>query len=323
MASKCFSCNEPILNSEFIKCEGICCQLFHSRCVSLNKTTLNAITSNANVHWFCHDCNDGSRNVSTAINGLKSSVDQLTNSLAVDLSSLAKGFKTLTENLLGSISNLTKSNAAPLQKHSNDIIRSNNKRGREESTDDTNANLPRQKKIILGTNEDDRSIAAAYNVNKDNITNDMKVVHERRKSVVVTNINSSITPEYLINYLTKILKIDKEKIKVTLLTTNNKKPNQRTFNSLQYRISTPESKYEDLMTPSTWPVNVRVRDYFFKQRNNEASMENFLEKDTTTRARDWKSQSSENPVLLNTQPNDITNTTTVDQTETSEMEQID
>lgn len=72
--------------------------------------------------------------------------------------------------------------------------------------------------------------------------------------------------------------IDKESVRVTLITKNAQR-----FNSLQYRISAPESKFGALMTSSTWPKDVRIREFFFKQRNNNAvNMDNFLVIQTVT-----------------------------------------
>jgi len=81
--------------------------------------------------------------------------------------------------------------------------------------------------------------------------------------------------------LARELSIDEVKIRVTSL---NK--NQQTSTSLQYRISVPECNYRALMTPSTWPKNVRVRDYFFKPRNNGVSKNDFLERETVNHTQD-------------------------------------
>lgn len=155
MASICTNCNEPILSPEFIKCDGICSQYFHSKCVALNKTTLNAITRNSNVHWLCHDCNNSKANVKSSVDSLRESVEKLTKSLSVDLSGFAVGFKTLSEAL---VVNMTTSSNTKTNQNKTDFPTSN-KRGREDSNDDIEQNMPR-KKIVLGSNEKDMSIAA-------------------------------------------------------------------------------------------------------------------------------------------------------------------
>lgn len=79
MSTKCFTCKEPIINADYIECEGTCAEKFHSKCVALNKTTLNAITSCPNVHWFCHECNNGIKAIGTSIDNMRNAVEGLTN----------------------------------------------------------------------------------------------------------------------------------------------------------------------------------------------------------------------------------------------------
>lgn len=272
MASVCTTCNESILTTEFVQCEGICNKLFHSKCVALNKTTLNAITGNPNVHWYCYTCNDARIDVSSSIDNLKQSVDQLTCSLASDLSKFTSGFKLLSDTLVGNISSLRKGATCTKPNVDANIGK---KRQRDESNEDA-VPMPR-KKIILGSNRNHESIAAinisepSGNVSKS----------ERRKSVVVSNIACGISAEYLTNYLSSELAIDNELIRVTSLNSNSNK-----VNAIQYRVSVPELHYNKLMSSNTWPQNVRVRDYVFKRRNNTnngVSMNNFLERQTANR----------------------------------------
>lgn len=146
------------------------------------------------------------------------------------------------------------------------------------------------------------------------MTND-RTAESKRRNVVVSNVNCNITAEYLANYLTRELNIDKENIRVTPLRSSGKG-----FTSAQFRISAPANNYNSLMTPDTWPKNVIVRDYVFKPRNNEASMDNFLEKERSTRTTDAppQLQQSNNQDVVNTLPvNPDTDVSIAD----SEMEQ--
>lgn len=139
MSSKCFTCNESILSPEFIKCDGKCGQFFNSKCVYLNKTTLNAITSNANVHWFCHDCNSGNLTVMESIENLKDAVNQMSGSLATDLGNFTNGVKSLTESMIGSITKLSQANNHQRISNHSTVLSSNNKRLRESVTDESPA----------------------------------------------------------------------------------------------------------------------------------------------------------------------------------------
>lgn len=101
---------------------------------------------------------------------------------------------------------------------------------------------------------------------------------------MVSNIGNNITADYLIHYLSTELNIKKEEIRITSLANN-----RHEFSSSQYRVSTPERHYDTLMTSSTWPRNVKIRDYVFKSRNPGVKIENFREKEDLTRARNGKS----------------------------------
>lgn len=197
-------------------------------------------------------------------------------------------------------------------------LTSNNKRHRDDSGSEQSPAIP-PKKIILGTNEKDRTIAAVNTPNNNMAKVGSTSTSSRRKSIVVSNIGNSITPEYLTNYLANELNIEKENILVTPLQSQNKN-----FNSLQYRVSTPEANYGTLMTPSTWPKNGRVRDYIFKRRNNTeaASMENFLEKETASRSKDLET-TKQSQVIPPTVEEIIMNSTLNDSTMNTEMEQAD
>lgn len=252
MATICFTCNDPIVNNEFIECNGSCGNFFHSKCASINKATLNMITRNANVHWFCHQCNNSKKNIAESIIQLKESMDQMSGTLANNLTKFTDGFRSLSESLIGNISNLGRPNVHLV---GNVTSKSTNKRPRDESDQPPHRT---QKRLILGSNETNMSIAAV------NTLDAKSTASVRRKSVVVSNINNAITAEYLEKYVSEQLKIEREFIRVTSLFSN-----RATYTSLQYRISTPESHYESLMKPESWSKNVKIRDYVYKGRENE------------------------------------------------------
>lgn len=94
-----------------------------------------------------------------------------------------------------------------------------------------------------------------------------EIASERRKSAVVSNIGANITAEYLTEYIANELKLDKSNVRVTPL-----RSTKRNTSSVQFRISTPESYFRALMSPDSWPGNVRIREYFFKPRSNDRQL---------------------------------------------------
>lgn len=281
------------MNAEFIKCDGSCGQFFHSKCAALNKTTLNAITSNANVHWFCHHCNNGNLTVANSILDLKESMSEMSKALSTNLGNFTEGFKTFAEMLIGNTANNSQfrsqtTNSRIISSPAVHRTSSNQKRRREELVSDPE---PR-KKIILGANEQNRTIAAAV-IDAP--------IGERRKSVVVSNVNKSVTAEYLADYLANELNAAKEDFRVTRLHSS-----RTNFTSLQYRISTPEAHYDRLMHPNTWPINIKIRDFVFKRQDRGVSERHFLEKRLSTPAPTDQSPIPEN-ANLNSQLNVMSN----------------
>lgn len=161
MASICETCNESIINSEFIKCDDSCNRYYHIKCVAVNKTTLNVVTSNANVHWCCHDCNNDSRDVRSSIREIKQSMDGISKVMSHDLiGTLTNGFKLMTDNLVGSIANLHNDSKATSTTFASVVSsNANGKRRREETVDDGINNHDRSK-FLRGTSDKDPSIVA-------------------------------------------------------------------------------------------------------------------------------------------------------------------
>lgn len=267
MSTKCFTCNEPIVNADFIKCEGTCAEKFHSKCVALNKTTLNAVTSCPNIHWFCHECNNGTKAIGTSIDNMKQSVDNLTKSLSSDLLS---GFKILTDTLASSLKSIHHSSIGFVADTSNPSKRRRNEEISESEPE--GQSTTRKKRFIDGSNNNQNglSLAAAPVPNRQS--------DERRRSIVVSNISKGISSEYLTNYLSTELQIDGSNIRTTLL--KSARIADENIKFLQFRVSIPENLYSKVRDPETWPTGVRVRDYVFNRQGGDVlvSKENFLSK---------------------------------------------
>lgn len=177
-------------------------------CWRVNKATLNAILGNSNVHWFYHTCNVDRIDISTPINTLKQSMDQQTTSLSTDLRNFTNGFAYMSEKLVGNIANSNNSNRI---NNSNN----NNKRLTDETQEEAPVNR-QQKRMFLGSNTRDLSIAAVPNSQHDVDRNFS--ASERRESVVISNIALNITADYLTNYLSSELNIVNASIRITLST---------------------------------------------------------------------------------------------------------
>lgn len=192
MSTKCFTCAEVISNGDFVKCA----EKFNSKCVALNKTTLNAIASCPNIHWLCHECNNGYKMIGTSIDELSIAVSNLKNSFTGEL---LAGFKLLTETLPSTLST-----------NNRDI---NSSKKRRETKQVMNPSQRRRSKIRKKGHTATSNVTSnrLFTISKSNETmRTMTAMSEtrKRKSVVISNIDMNISPEYLCNYLSNELGVD-------------------------------------------------------------------------------------------------------------------
>lgn len=281
MSTKCFTCKEPIINGDFIKCEGICAQKFHSKCVAINKTTLNAITSCPNIHWLCHECNNGNKTIGASIDNMSNTLDKLTSSLSSDL---LAGFKLLTDSLSTKLSANNHSSMSSTANGNNPPKRRRNDVNSESESDENRTIRRKRFAAAKQTNNKQNGLSFATTLEPENSNrnpNQIAINSEanKRKSVVISNIDKGVTPEHLSKYLSNELDIDETTIRTTTLL----KPAgiaDESVKFLQFRISIPEENYSRVRAQSTWPNGVRVRDYVFNRRSGGStryvSKENFL-----------------------------------------------
>lgn len=264
MTSKCNSCNNAILNADFISCAGACKEMFHIKCVAVNKSMLNAVNTCPNIHWYCHECNGGNRNISVSIDRVIASIGSLTNSLSSDLIQFVNGFSTLTENLMSAISLPTRSDGQSLTASPKKCSHEGNVRSCNGDLLSTSTSLERS-----SCESNIESFHCAESI-KSNMTYDRKPL----RSVVASNIGKDMTLDYLTDYLADELNIDKENLSLSLLI-----PTGRTIDDLeflQYKITVPEDKYNSIICSNSWPSNVHIRDFVYKSKRKGVAKQQFL-----------------------------------------------
>lgn len=253
MASICKHCDKAIMNPEFITCSGVCGELFHSKCVGLSKATLATVANCPNMHWFCHDCNSEKISVSSSIGEMKKSIDVLASSLSNDLPQFLNGFTSLMEKFCVNIGSM------------------NNVQNAVKVVDSPVVQAQHEKNVNL------------------NGSNDHGRVHfdtfEPTKCVVVSNIGKGVSADFLKDFLADELSLDHSKIALSLLLPTGKTLSDLRF--LQYKVTIPEDAYLSIMNPDTWPNCVRVRDFVYKNTNQNGigvTVQNFVDKSIRIRA---------------------------------------
>lgn len=114
MATKCSTCFNVITNFEFISCSGVCGGIFHTKCVSVNKSMLSAVNTCPNIHWYCHGCNDSNRNIRASIDRIDETLGQLSSSFSGDLLQFINNTKVLMDTFVESIRSLNMVHHKPI-----------------------------------------------------------------------------------------------------------------------------------------------------------------------------------------------------------------
>lgn len=242
MAAKCYSCDDKVMNNEFINCAGICGGIFHTKCASITKAMLNAVNNCPNIHWYCNDCNDGNRHISTAIKNIDDSVERLTKSLSGDLLNFLDGLRTLMDKILGKV--VTMGCTSSHSVISRDVVA-------DQPTDKIHFEVPICRSNVAGQKV-------------DSLPHDM-TDKTSTKSIVVSNIASDVSVDCLTNYLCTKLGIKQTSVHLSLLLPAGRTPGDMRF--LQYKVTVPSDNYGSIMSPELWPNDVRLRDFIFKGRN--------------------------------------------------------
>lgn len=258
MAAQCKTCSEEIMSSDFIKCYGTCASVFHSKCVSIGKTLLNALGSNPNIRWFCHDCHVNDSNIASSMNEIKGSIEQISSSLASDLAKFVNSMSVMTKCVTDSFKSMSNSNM-------NDMYMGNSSKRRR---DEPQASNPGKFRRIVSQSSMESSsqqrVLTHQGVNSD--FSQRNESSEKRKSIVVSNIAPGITTDELAEFVASKLKIGKENIRVTTLMPRSVKIDEARF--LQFRISVPDTAYNSIKSHTLWPSGVRIRDFVFKRSNS-------------------------------------------------------
>lgn len=257
MATKCSSCNNNISSSEFVSCAGACGQMFHIKCVSVNKSMLNAVSMCPNIHWFCHKCNEGNRNICASIERMNETIGLMSNSLSGDFLKFINNFKIIMDTFVGTVNSLN--------------VVANSDSGYDLST------VPSPNVTIADQASDIQNNLADVSNRKQLKSDEVPVTDDRNYSVVVSNIGTDVSADSLTEYLVNELNIDKKLITSSVLLPKGKSMDDVSY--LQYKVTIPAIHYSSLLNPELWPKNVRVRDFVSKIKSNcGVQMQHFVPK---------------------------------------------
>lgn len=268
---RCKTCSEEIVSADFVKCNGICMSTFHSKCVSLSKTLLNALGANPNIRWYCHDCNSRD-SITASMTEVKESVGLMTTSLSHDLGQFLKSMSDMTTCVMNSLSSIA-------MRPPGTVVTPNNLTTTSVSHVHT-ASLPAPGAFTVGLSSRPslkrrKGQSSQSNPNKIHCSDDRSSVNKPasascpsdsvNKSIVVSNVSPDTDAHLLTTFLCSKLKADVDQVKVVSIVPKSISPEDVKF--MQFRVSIPSALYDSVMHPSFWPPGVKVRDFVLRQTN--------------------------------------------------------
>lgn len=294
LCAKCFNS----LNSNFIACH-ICKAKFHFICAKINDKDINLLQENFNIVFNCNDCLSASSEMLSLISSISIELrelkdqekfkDQVLSSISSDVNVLKQEFNKLSKNLeIASKQNkcnfselfdrgvVTNNNNARNKSHTDVVVGGSNENNKH--TDDDASSLTSiptvttdlRSNVFDANNQHDEwtNVRRRRRRNRilavgENVSNDLAVV-VKKKFLHISSFNPSVTTDQILNYVEKNAKIDKQHLECTRLV--KKDVDVTSLKHVNFKIGVSPSFYDELIKPTVWPINIKIRPFIFFPR---------------------------------------------------------
>lgn len=298
LCAKCFKS----LGSHYVTCH-ICKSRFHLLCSKMDDKCVEILKNNVNIVFNCNDCLSASSDMISLISSISLELRELKQSIVSSLCEDVQGLK-------DEVNKLTKNNETVknIQNKSKDKPNINiENKNKSNKINTNNVTLRSKTDFVSGTSnlynsqcfENASSItsheAASYvgsnlfdaeiennqwtQVRRrkrrnrivavgDNDNNDLDVV-VKKKFLHVSSFKPSVTSEQIISYIEKHTDIDKHHLECTRLV--KKGTDETTLKHVNFKVGVSPSFYNELIKPSLWPLNTKIRPFVFFFKNKQWS----------------------------------------------------
>lgn len=252
----CGVCSDAITAiPDSIACYNKACNVvYHLRCAGLSRTKITMITEMENLHYYCNDCckvmvsfdsTDASvvpDNPAAPVHDVSSQLECIKETLSI----LTEALITKPDSL--SIRPPTK---APKRRRLED----------DQAADDVDSGetvmpFPRysrqQSSMVVGSASD----------------SDGLLVVEPRKELVASMLHPSTESDQLADFIKSKLSITTQstEIRVRKLVAADK--DISTLDYVSFKVSVSGAHFKELMSPTMWPIGVRVREFQYRPRKS-------------------------------------------------------
>lgn len=252
----CNICNATVaVGSGTVTCYGLCKQMFHSTCIKVSRSVTTELSQNPNLHWYCDTCvNSSSFN---AFLNLGQRMSETTDSVRALIAMLEN---TLVDTL-GKFNRMTNQvdKLSNLQAH--DQRHMMGKRVRSPSPETSNVVLQNPVRIAhpltYGIKKVSDGVLGVQQKKRNTGPSDPDCM----KTVFVTRCAPNTTEADILKYLLSNSIIEEEnEIFCKKLVPSGREISQLNF--ISFKLGVNDLKvYDALISASTWPENVAVRDF--------------------------------------------------------------
>lgn len=260
--NSCGKCNKVAgISAPTISCSGFCDSFFHYDCAPVDRSSVNAITKNPNVLWWCNNCMVVLASITKKGDAVvQNCIAQHFLRLEQEIASNRKIIQDLHHDIgqrlyVAPLPTLPQDSSLTNYKDASVIINNG-----QDSPPKPSNGLPSQiveSGVVIGS-------AAA---DSDSLGTISAVIP--KKWLFVSRISSSTTDDQFKNYVER-------KFQIPGSSCHRIEP--RRSNDLfvkdyvSYKIAVDASLLDSLLLPSSWPVNILVKEYVirrgnFRQRN--------------------------------------------------------
>lgn len=232
--SLCCYCDQSSADGSIdskIQCMGPCGLFVHLSCVKMTKTVKKACEETPELHFYCKKCDRFSNA------GVANALDTFSANI-VALSEALKPLMAINMNSL--VSNFIANNS------SNDTLTTKRRRL------DNDVNI-----VTMRSGKESSKVGTKA-------SNELSTVPPR-KSLVISHLASSTTPEMIMKYIKDNLDDEiGDEIRCTMLLPAGKQPSDLNF--IGFRVSAPDRMFSTLYNGEFWPNGVQLREFTFRPK---------------------------------------------------------
>lgn len=259
--SLCIQCNVLVCDHYFFVCAGECRNIIHAACAGIKKPIFDVISGIVNFSWRCCDCIDLQKLRKQQNERIVSSIEMLSSSI-----------KTINETTT-ILNNKFESMTKPTPFQSPSIVSRAVTYINDGPTRNTRSNSKQREKMMANVqsynqsdNQSDNKSQSTKNTSSQIIIGSGSAISTLRtveplKWIFISRLHRDVTDDDMNAYIKETFNI--EGFVIVRLKNNN----SDTRDYVSFKIGIPDTKFNELLASSSWPVGVLIKEFIMYRKN--------------------------------------------------------